>query len=225
MRVLTLATLATMPQARALGRSLQRHQPDWPFEVVLLAGEDIVAAEDREESLRVRSASRELDLDVETLLSRYEEEDLSVLLLPRLLRRYSERTSEPVLHLPSTAWVLGSLKPIESMLSTRSVMLVPRMTADVPSDGLEPSPLQMERVGRIEETIMAVDGTGNADGFLVWWGAHVEQTLGSLDARHSGSRPEDRPWLARFLELAPAHFATAVLDDPGCWTEAGRCAS
>jgi hypothetical protein len=216
MRVLTLATLATMPQARALGRSLQRHQPAWPFEVVLVAGEDIVAAEDRRESLRVRSVSRELDLDVETLLSRYEEEDLSILLLPRLLRRYSERTSEPVLHLPSTAWVTGGLEPIESMLSTRSVVLVPRMTADIPSDGLEPSRAQMERAGRIEETVMGVDGTAGAEGFLVWWGRHVEQMFGSLDARHSGSRPEDRPWLARFLELAPARFATAVLDDPGC---------
>jgi hypothetical protein len=31
MQIVTLATLATMAQARALGRSLQRHQPDWPF--------------------------------------------------------------------------------------------------------------------------------------------------------------------------------------------------
>ncbi len=216
MQVVTLATLATMPQARALGRSLQRHQPDWPFDVVLVAGADVVSAAAREESLRMRSASQELDLDVETVLARYEQEDLSTLLLPRLLQRYGERTSEPVLHLPSTAWVLGELEPIESALSTRSVLLVPRMSADVPSDGLEPSPLQMEQAGRIEETIMAVDGTAGADGFLVWWTAHVEQTLGSLDGGHRGGRPEDRPWLARFLELAPARFATAVLDDPGC---------
>jgi|CZKG01.1.fsa_nt_gi hypothetical protein len=216
MRVFTLATLVTMPQARALGRSLQRHQPDWPFEVVLLAGEGMVAAAQREERMRVRSAAQDLELDVETLLSRYEEEDLSVLLMPHLLRHHSRRTSEPVMHLPSTAWVLGSLEPVASMLATHSVLLVPRMTADVPSDGLEPSPLQMERVGRIEDTIMAVDGTGDADGFLVWWAAHVEQTLGSLDAHRSGARPEDRPWLARFLELAPARFATAVLDNRGC---------
>ena len=29
-----------------------------------------------------------------------------------------------------------------------------------------------------------------------------------------GARPEDRPWLARFLELAPARFSTAVLERP-----------
>ena len=63
---------------------------------------------------------------------------------------------------------------------------------------------------------MGVDGTAEAEGFLRWWAGHVEQTLGSPDARRSGARPEDRPWLARFLELAPARFSTAVLDDPGC---------
>src|SRR5271168_850361 len=150
MRVLTLATLATMPQARALGRSLREHQPDWPLEVVLVAGEDVVSAAQDGESLPVRSAGKELDVDVETLLARYQQEDLSVMLVPRLLRRCAQRTSEPVLHLPSTTLVLAGLEPIADALSTRSVLLVPRMTADVPDDGLEPSPAQMERAGRIE---------------------------------------------------------------------------
>jgi hypothetical protein len=216
MQVFTLATLATMPRARALARSLALHEPDWPLDVMLVASDDVVADADSEESLRVRSAARELDLDIETLLARYEEADLSILLLPRLLARYAERTSAPVLHLPSTAWVLGGLEPIESALSVRSVLLVPRMSADVPNDGLEPSREQMDRAGRMEETIMGVDGTAGAEGFLVWWAAHVEQTLGSLDTRRKGDRPEDRPWLARYLELAPARFSTAVLDDPGC---------
>ena len=183
MQVVTLATLATLPQARALGRSLQRHQPDWPFELVLVAAEDVVAAVQRDKSLRVRSAAKELDVDVETLLARHAEEDLGVLLVPRLLQRYAVRTGGQVLHLPASAWVVGELDPIQTTLASHSVLLVPRMLADVPSDGLEPSPAQMERAGRIEETIMAVDGAYDPDGFLVWWGAHVEQTLGSIDRK------------------------------------------
>jgi Glycosyl transferases group 1 len=216
MRVFTLATPATMPQARALGRSLQRHQPDWPFEIALVAAEEVIATAQRESSVPVRSVVSDLDLDLEMLLARYEQEDLSVLLLPQLLCHHSRRTSEPVLHLPSSAWVLGPLEPIASSLAGNRVLLVPRMTADVPADGLEPTPLQMERAGRIEDTIMAIEDSGEADGFLAWWAGHVEEALGSLDARRSGYRPEDRPWLARFLELAPARFATAVLEDPGC---------
>jgi glycosyltransferase involved in cell wall biosynthesis len=217
MRVLTIATLGSLPRARALARSLKRHQPDWALEVVLVAGEDVVAAvAAAEESLCLRSAAQELDLDVEALLALHDEQDLSVLLLPGLLRRHAERSCEPVLHLPSTVWVLADLQPIVSALAARSVLLVPRMLADVPDDGLEPSRAQMDRAGRIEQTIVGIDGSAGAEPFLRWWGAHVEQALGSLDGSRSGERPEDRPWLARFLELAPARFSTAVLDDPGC---------
>jgi glycosyltransferase involved in cell wall biosynthesis len=221
MRVITLATLATMSRARVLGRSLARHEPGWPLEVLLVAGEEVVTAvrqreAQRADPLEVRSASQELELDVEMLLARYQHEDLTALLLPRILRRSAQRAGEPVMHLPSTAWVVGGLAPLEHELAARSVLLVPRMSADVPDDGLEPSRAQMEAAGRIDETIMAVDGTAGAEGFLVWWAQRVEEILGSLDARRSGARPEDRGWLARLLELAPARFATAVLEDPGC---------
>src|SRR5450759_2615148 len=101
MQVVTLATMESLPRARALGRSLLRHQPDWHLDVVLVADTDVVSAADHEGSLSVRSVSQDLDLDIETLLARYNERDLGTLLMPRLLERYAERTSEPVLHLPS----------------------------------------------------------------------------------------------------------------------------
>ncbi len=194
MRVVTLATLATMPHARVLGRSLARHQPDWPLDILLVAGEEVVSIAESEEPL-VRSAARELDIDVETLLAGHAEEDLSILLVPRLLQRYAARTSEPVLHLPSSAWVLGALEPIESALGNRSVLLAPRMPADVPNDGLEPARAQMEKEGRIEETIMAVDGTPGAEGFLVWWAAAYR-----ADARVAGCPP--KRWSPRGPSLA-----------------------
>jgi glycosyltransferase involved in cell wall biosynthesis len=217
MRVLTLTSLSTLPQARALARSLSSHQPDWSHELLLLASEDVAGAVAEAEGIAgLRSVCQELDLDLEALLALHDGDELTTLLLPSLLARYAGRYSEPVLHLPSSVWVLGELDPIESALSARGVLLVPRLTVDVPEDGLQPSLEQMERIGRIEEAIIAVDGTPRSTAFLEWWQAHVEQTLGSLDARSSGERPEDRPWLARFLELAPARFATGVLDDPGC---------
>ena len=214
MRVLTLATSATLPQARVLAASLRRHQPAWPHEVVLVGLEERAGVAG--ESLRLRSAAEMLDLDVERLIARHDEDHLIALLLPRLLQTYSKQNAGPVLHMPPTAWVLGDLGPVAVALQTRSVLLVPRMTADVPNDGLGPSREEMESAGRISETIVGVDGTHDADGFLAWWAAHVEETLGSLDGRRRGARPEDRPWLARLLELAPARFSTAVLEDPGC---------
>jgi hypothetical protein len=219
MRVITLTTLSALPQARVLTRSLARHQPDWSHELLLLAAEDVarsVAEAEAEGTPGLRSVCTELELDIEALLALHDEADLTSLLVPSLLARYAERSSEPVAHLPSSVWVLGGLDPIESALTACGVLLVPRVSVDVPQDGLEPSLEQLQRVGRIEETLMAVAGGAESEAFLAWWGAHIEHTLGTLDARRAGERPEDRPWLARFLELAPARFATAVLDDPGC---------
>ncbi|MCW3068922.1 MAG: glycosyltransferase [Solirubrobacterales bacterium] len=216
MRVLTLATPASLSRARALGRSLRRHQPDWDHEVLMIGRDGSSATPADEGALHVGSVCRELDLDIEPLLALHDEGDLSALLLPSLLARYSQRTSEAVLHLPSTVWVLGDLEPIAATLSSHHVLLVPRLSTDLPDDGLQPTAAQLEAAGRIEETIMAVDPSSEAQRFLAWWGERVELMLGSLDARRSGARPEDRPWLGRFLELAPARFATGVLDDPGC---------
>ncbi|HTW42727.1 MAG TPA: glycosyltransferase [Solirubrobacteraceae bacterium] len=216
MRVLTLVTPDTMPQAHALAESLRSHQPDWSLELVMVAGDRVVAAAQREQSLPVRSVTRELDLDVEVLLARYQHEDLTALLVPQLLRHYAKQAQQPVAHLPSSVWVVGQLTALEQALRTRDVLLVPRLTTDVPDDGLEPSRKQMQRAGRMDETVMAVRSTPAADAFLAWWQRRVQDILGSLDARQIGARPEDRPWLARYLELAPARFASAVLDDPGC---------
>ncbi|HEY2282783.1 MAG TPA: glycosyltransferase [Solirubrobacteraceae bacterium] len=214
MRLLTLATPSTLPQARVLADSLRRHQPDWPHEILFVGRER--QANSGDEQPQLRSVAEELGVDIERVVASHDEGDLIALLLPRVLRSYSARGGGPLLHLPPTAWVLGDLAPVQTALATRSVLLVPRMAADIPNDGLLPAREQMERTGRISDTIVGVDGTAAADGFLTWWSGHIERTLGSFDGRRAGARPEDRPWLARLLELAPARFATAVLDDPGC---------
>jgi glycosyltransferase involved in cell wall biosynthesis len=224
MQVLTLATLATLPQARVLSRSLRRHQPDWPVEI-LLVGRDLPANASREQP-RPLPISRELGIDIDTLIARHGPEELTALLLPRLLESRVRRSSGPVLHLPPTVWVQGSLEPLATALSKNSVLFVPRTTTYLPDDGLEPTAEQLESAGRISETIIGLDRTPAADAFLTWWSHYVDQIVGSLDGQRRTALPEERLWLARLLELAPARFGTAVLEDPGCnlsfWNLNGR---
>jgi glycosyltransferase involved in cell wall biosynthesis len=217
MQVVTVATMRMLARTRALVASLRRNQPDWPVSVLLIGDQRAIeAAAAAEPSLSIGSVSGLLDLDVETLLARHDEEDLAILLLPHVLLRRLEQTAQPVVAMPSSAWLLGDLSPLEALLSRSGVVLVPRVCEDVPDDGLEPSRKQLERAGRIDPTVIAVDTGARARDFLKWWSARVEQALGSLDALHVGDRPEDRPWLSRFLELAPARFSTGVLEDAGC---------
>jgi glycosyltransferase involved in cell wall biosynthesis len=209
-----LATSTTAPQAQALAVSLRRQHPEWPLEVVLIAREALGSA--AFEPVLLGSAVADFDVDVEALIACHDEHDLIPLVLPRFLQAYSRQADGPVLHLPPTAWVTGDLGPIADLLMANSVLLTPRTTHDPPNDGLGPSVADLEVAGRISDTIIGVDGSPEAYGFLDWWGGHLERMLGSLDGTEARGRPEDRPWLARTLELAPARFATAVLDDPGC---------
>lgn len=209
-----LATPTTAPQAQVLAASVRRHHPEWPFEVVLIARESLDSV--GFETTPLESAVEGFDIDVEALIACHDERDLIPLVLPRLLEAYSSQAAGPVLHLPPTAWVTGDLRPVADLLTKHSVLLAPRTIHDPPGDGLGPSVAELERVGRISDTIMGVDGGPEAGGFLEWWSGHLERMLGSLEGTEARGRPEDRPWLARLLELAPARFATAVLDDPSC---------
>jgi len=224
MHVVCLTTSSTVPQARVLAASLRRHQPDWPVEVVLIALESL--GDTGFSPTLIESAVDGFDIDVEALIACHDERDLVALLLPRFLDAYSRQVGGPVLHMPATTWVTGDLGPIEKLLRGHGVLLASRTSEDPPDDGLGPSALELEALGRISDTLIGVDGGLSARGFLNWWGERLERMLGSLDGAEARGRPEDRPWLVRLLELAPARFSTALLDEPGynasMWNLHGR---
>jgi glycosyltransferase involved in cell wall biosynthesis len=214
MRVLTVTSPASLARARVLGDSLRRHQPDWVHEILLLARGEIPGAEPAS-GRRVRSVCGVLDLDLEALLALHDEDELTVLLVPHLLQHYLGLRREPILHLPSSVWVRAQLEPVAAAIAERGLLLAARAVEELPDDGLEPSCAQLERAGRVEPAMIGVDGSESCEEFVEWWRGRVEHALGSLDGRRSGERPEDRPWLARYLELAPARFGAAVLQEPG----------
>jgi glycosyltransferase involved in cell wall biosynthesis len=211
--VLTLAAPHQLAQARVLAGSLARHEPDCTHEILLIGRQPAMEAE--ADPPGPRSIADELDLDVELLVARYDTADLQRMLLPVALLSHVQRTGGPVLHLPPSAWVAGDLAPVRDALATHSVALAQRSRDNIPDDGLQPTPAQIEAAGRISDSVIAVDGSTTAEAFLAWWAHGVEKLLGSLDGRHAVALPEDRRWLVRMHELAPARFGTAVLDDPG----------
>ncbi len=214
MRVLTLVEPAMLAQARVMARSIERHQPGWSTDILLLGYEPAVTLPGGFPT--ARPVTEELDVDLERLLCRHDSHEATMLLVPRLLELRARSDRGPAVHLPPTAWALDGLEPLHEALEASSLMLAPRALTDVPADGLQPDREQLENAGRVSETLIGIDGTGASIGFLGWYRGHVEGTFGSLDGDRAGARPEDRPWLARLLELAPARFGAAMLEDPGC---------
>jgi glycosyltransferase involved in cell wall biosynthesis len=209
MRVLTLAMPDELAQARVLAASLARHEPGYGHEILLIGR---ASAGD---AARTRSIADVLELDIESLIARYDTADLQRMLVPLALRSHVERIGGAVLHLPPSAWVLGDLGPVRDALAAHSVALAPRSRADMPDDHRQPDRGQIEGAGRISDNVIAVDGSPAAEGFLAWWSLRIQEVLGTLDRGYRIASPEDRGWLVRMLELAPARFGTAVLDDPG----------
>jgi glycosyltransferase involved in cell wall biosynthesis len=214
LRVFTLVEPAMLAQARVMVRSLERHQPGWSTDVLLLGYEP--AATLPAGFPPARPVTDELDVDLELLLCRHDAHEATMLLLPRLLELHARSDRGPAIHLPPTAWALDGLQPLQQALDTSPLMLAPRALTDVPADGLQPDREQLESAGRVSETLIGIDRSGASIGFLGWYREHVEGTFGSPDRGEAGARPEDRPWLARLLELAPARFGAAMLEDPGC---------
>ncbi|HTQ69238.1 MAG TPA: glycosyltransferase family 4 protein [Solirubrobacteraceae bacterium] len=215
MRIVTLLTPQQLPQASVLGRSIERHEPGCERDLLLIARPPGANAGGDSVALSSIADELELELDIETLIARHPADDLRTLLLPHVLRAFAKRTGSSVLHLPPTAWLTAPLDPVRAALEANGVALTPRTNADPPADGLQPTLEQTDALGRISDGVIAVDAGAAAGGFLVWWSGLVEETLGSLDGERPGARPEDRVWLSRMLELAPARFRTAVVDDPG----------
>ena len=203
MQVITVATMSTLPRARALAASLRRHQPDWPLKVMLIGREDAIAAAARGRGV----AAHRLGLT-----------------RARPRRRDAARPSRrggsqrPAAGAPAPAPRRADLRagsaPAEHGVAARRPAAdrvdAARRTAscscraprvDVPDDGLEPSREQLDRAGRIDDTIVAVDGGAAARKFLAWWIAS-RRTDARIARRVSGRRPPGGPPVAGALSRA-----------------------
>ncbi len=208
-KIVTVTTPAMLPQARVLRDSIARHHPSWAFEAVLL-GRSV--GEPAERGLAIVEVEEELGLDPERLLLHHGEHELVTILVPRVLRRRLDHGI--VIHLPPTAWSLGPLDPLVEPLLERPVLLAPRVTRELPEDGLEPTPDQLFQTGRVATNLMGIGSTAAGD-FLHWWIKRLDESLGSPDGRHPGLRAESRHWVYYSLNLARIRWETATLADPG----------
>jgi glycosyltransferase involved in cell wall biosynthesis len=214
-QVVTVATRAMLPAARVLSASLRRHHPTWTHHVVLLGR----GVPDREsEGLTVIAVEDELGLDPELLLAYHSVDELITLLVPRVLEQ--RRGDGLALHLPATTWVHAELDPLIIPLRRYPVLLAPRALEDPPSDGLEPTSVQLVHTGRVGTNLMGVDGSDAAGSFLRWWTDRLDRTLGALNGTTPGHHAHNRHWVYFGLELAAARLSATALRDPGSYLSA-----
>ena len=208
--VVCVAIGETLCQARVMARSLRRHHPDWALEVVLVGSAGLEPADETFALVPVQAV---LDIEPEDLLARHSPAELTTMLVPRMLDARCHSAGDLVLHLPASAWVLGDLTPLIAKMRDHGVLLAPRLTEELPEDGLTPSARQLAERGRVATDLIGISGSREATRFLHWWRERLESILGAMDG---STLRQDRQWvLHRFLELAPGLFSAGLLDGPG----------
>lgn len=217
-RCVSLVPLDALPQARVMAASLRARHPDWALELVLLASPGVTAhaGERLPDEVVVTPVEEVLDVRLEDALARLQDrEEALVLLVAAVLERRLREGRGSLVHLPPTAWVLGSLDGLLAPLDGNAVVLVPRVRADPPDDGLEPRPETLYRRGRIAPDLIALRSSPAAETFTRWWLASCERMYGDVRGRGLGLGAGQERWLWRSLELALTRPGIASLGDPG----------
>jgi hypothetical protein len=98
--VVCVAIGETLCQARVMARSLQRHHPDWDLEVVVVGS---TVLEPAEETFALVPVETVLGTESEDLLARHSPEELTMMLVPRMLEARCRSAGELVVHLPASA--------------------------------------------------------------------------------------------------------------------------
>ena len=95
--------------------------------------------------------------------------ELSASLRPRLLRRLLDDGAGQVILLEPHVVVHGPLDAGLAQARSASVALVPRLTGDLPLDGLEPTEVDAIRAGVVDTSFITVADSPAGRAFLDWW--------------------------------------------------------
>jgi glycosyltransferase involved in cell wall biosynthesis len=200
----TTTTRAQLPSVRVLFESLRSQHPDAELTVLLLDGS--YGAENGGEDFPVVSPDAlgmPPDL-VAKLVMACTASELSDALTPRLVRFLVERGAPALIALSPETEVFAPLDHVVELAVEHGIVLVPRLDASVPDDGLEPDEAQVQVAGPFASGFVAVGA--DADGFLDWW-CDRQQEIAFSARGFAGAGP----WTA----LAPAFFPVHVLRELG----------
>src|SRR3954471_18725703 len=163
MHVAVVAAGNGIAEARALARSLARHEPEWPVTVLVLPGwrpelhvgeepfTTLVPADIGVSSAELEAASQQA---------------LAVLMRPLLIAHLLDAEEQDVLLLPSDAQVYA---PLSAFAGDHDALLVPRLHSVLPDDGARPDGHDLAEAGVIDDELVAVRATATGRAFVDWW--------------------------------------------------------
>jgi len=217
----TSASRSRLPMVRRLAAAITRHANGARLHALVVDSLDateidpafeILSVEDLFESRGpvVLDPSRYAEMAM-----LYTERELTAALKPWLLAHFLA-SDDTVVFLAPEIELLGPPDVITEAADGH-VVLVPRVRAPIPFDGLQPTSTDVLARGAFDAASLAV-GPGGFD-FCAWWAERL--------ARDCFDHPANQRYLdQRWLDLVPGLFPHTVVDDPGAgvayWNLHGR---
>ncbi|GAA2749793.1 hypothetical protein [Amnibacterium kyonggiense] len=160
-----------LPQALALHASIQRHQPDRHFVVLVVDGE--VELEERPGlelvGLEALALPEREQLDLAAI---YDVVELSTGVKPRFMLQLLERYERAV-YLDPDLYLVSSIEELDDLMDEHGVVLTPHILEPIPPGESFRSEINTLTVGVHNLGFCAVGRAGRP--FLEWWWSHLER--------------------------------------------------
>ena len=206
MHVCTIVARNYLAQARVLGRSLTRTNPEATLWVLVVDG---VHDELDEPFTLVDPEELGLGADLAVMRLIYDVTELSTAVKPALLRALLKRTGGPVTYLDPDIQVFASLEEIEAGARAHGLVLTPHLLSPLPVDERQPTDVDILLSGSYNLGFCSMADRPDIHGLLDWWDTSLRRDC-IID--HSRGRFVDQ----RFMDLAPGFVDDLfVLRDPG----------
>ncbi len=206
--LLTVCTIAQLPDALTLGASFGQHHPGQVFVIGLADDPARLPAEFR--CPYPLLTATDCVSDVPTLSSRYTPTEFTAATKPVFVRAALDRfTDEPhLLYADPETFIYQPLTPVLDRLQTATVLLTPHITRP-PNDGHWPDEKALQNVGLYSAGFLAFRRGAETDRLLAWWQDRVRERA-FIDP--CAGLCLDQLWLMHWLTFFEG---VRVIKDPG----------
>lgn len=177
---LTVCTVRQLPQALALGQSVDRLHPNATFVIGLADAEQGIDGISL--PYRVLPVASVLTPDaLKTVSDSYSPTELAGALKPTFLRAVYAQFPEAqhLIYLDPNSALYAPLTPVLEQLHAASILLTPFMQK-APADGALPDEKYMQNIGLYNADFLALRRSAETDRMLAWWENRV-QTRAQID--------------------------------------------
>ena len=207
MKAGTIVARNYLAQASVLAKSFNKHNPDSPFHILVIDGDE----SDRNYLGSSTQIVLPSDLPIETfewhaMAASYDVMEFATAIKPKFLEFLLSDNTSSAIYLDPDIQVFSHLESIEEVLQNTSVVLTPHCLYPIPRDGMETSEKTLRHAGIFNLGFVGVSQNGKE--FLSWWHERL-QTEAVVDLANALFTDQ------RWIDFVPSLFPCTILRDAG----------